>query len=310
MSFWIMLIIIAAQALYLYRLRTRLRMTEKSCELERQRKRRYCDEINNLRASLLKFQRDIGKLLVALTVICCLGSTAAAQVQSIVSNGQLQNRDFTLLLIHGNDQTSGQVLSMFAHPQSARLQEWSQGLHLRPMHVSEPFVAQHHQDLLHKHQNQLPIVALVDQSGGVWWSAAGGQIPTTEPETVRQLADAYAGTLAAFAKSPPPQRPMEQPAGGTRQPARAQSIDFPATPAASRFIDRGVMAPDPIRILSGPSGYTDAQPPIHPQPASEFDSSLLLVGALCVVCSLILAASPVIGSAIIAGALTDNPDDQ
>ncbi|MFO0943577.1 MAG: hypothetical protein U0930_22810 [Pirellulales bacterium] len=230
-------------------------------------------------------------------VLSCLFSTTASaqQVQSIVSNGQLQNRDFTLLVIHNNDQASGQVLNMLTRPQTEQMQRWAQGLNIRPMQIGESFVQQHHQDLVQKHQGQLPIVALVDPTGGVWWSAAGGQIPLREQDLIKQLSDVYQQTLIAAQQSPLPAQ--------TNQTVRAQSFDYPAFPPQSRFIDRGVAAPDPIRVPSV-NVNTTSQPPLHPQQPVA-DETFLLIGVLCVVCSLILAAAPVIGSTIIASAMTD-----
>ncbi len=234
---------------------------------------------------------------MVLVLGCLFATTAEAQqAQSIVTNGQLQNRDFTLLVIHGNDQASGQVLNMLTRPQTEQMQRWALGLNIRPMQIGESFVQSHHQVLVQKHQGQLPIVALVDPTGGVWWSAAGGQIPLREPDLIKQLSDVYQQTLIAAQQSPPPAR--------SNQTVRAQSFDYPAFPPQSRFIDRGVAAPDPIRVPSV-NVNTSSQPPLHPQQATVADETFLLIGVLCVVCSLILAAAPVIGSTIIASAMTD-----
>jgi hypothetical protein len=267
------------------------------------------DQLNALRVKVCK-AKGLGESLVQLTAMPCLifmlmlGTANAQSVQSIVSNGQLQNRDFTLLLIHGNDQVSGQVVGMMTAPRTDHMRQWVNGLHLRAMNVSEPFV-EHHRDLLQKHQAQLPIVALVDPTGGVWWSAAAGQIPLSEADLVTQLAGAYYDTLKAAGQS---QQVQQAAPAQLNQPARAQSMDFPSFPAQSRFLDRGVAAPDPIRIPSV-NVTTNTQQPLHPQQPGGDDSTLLLIGVLCVVCSLILAAAPVIGSTIIANAMTDEQDE-
>lgn len=262
------------------------------------------DQITELRLKVCR-AKGLGESLVKIMglLLCCfcmLPTANAQSVQSIVSNGQLQNRDFTLLLIHGNDQVSSQIVGMMTAPRTDHMRQWVNGLHLRAMNVSEPFV-EHHRDLLQKHQNQLPIVALVDPTGGVWWSAAAGQIPLSEADLVTQLAGAYYDTLKAAGN-------QQAAPAQLNQPARAQSMDFPSFPAQSRFLDRGVAAPDPIRIPSV-NVTTNTQQPLHPQQPGGDDSTLLLIGVLCVVCSLILAAAPVIGSTIIANAMTDEQDE-
>lgn len=264
-------------------------------------------ETNGLRANFVKAKESLSRIIPAVLACLLFASAANAQVQSvqsIVSNGQLQNRDLTLLLIHGNDQVSSQVLGMMTAPRTDHMRQWVEGLYLRSMHVSEPFV-KHHEDLLQKHQNQLPIVAMVDPTGGVWWSAAAGQIPLSEADLVTQLAGAYYDTLKAAGRS---QQAQQAAPAQLNQPARAQSMDFPSFPPQSRFLDRGVMAPDPIRIPSV-NVTTNTQQPLHPQQPGGDDSTLLLIGVLCVVCSLILAAAPVIGSTIIANAMTDEQDE-
>lgn len=253
--------------------------------------------------------RHRSKILAVISLVLC-SSTAMSQnltepayridkdptVGSIVTNGQLENRDFTLLLIHNGDQFSSQILGMVTRPQSAQLKRWTDALQVRPMHVNEPFVGQHHSDLLQKHQNQFPIVAVVDNAGGVWWSAAGNQIPTTELTLCKQISEAYAATLRAARESAPAPIPA----------AKQQSLDWqfngPADTPQSRFLDRGVSAPDPIAL---PSVVSPGPVPIG-HAAAGGDETLILIGALCVVCSLILAGGVVAGSAIMANAMTDD----
>jgi hypothetical protein len=257
--------------------------------------------------------------LSSLLLVCLIGSTAMAQsepahrtdkdstqtVGSIVTNGQLQNRDFTLLLIHAGDQLSGQFLGMLSQPKSAQLKQWTDALYVRPMHANEPFIRDHHSDLLQKHQGQFPIVAIVDTSGGVWWSEAGSRIPSTELTLAKELSDAYAATLRAA-------RDSGRLGGNSNTAQRAdwnayQPFNPPMNvgPSQSRFLARGVGAPDPVVIpavnmtTTGPNG-----PPVVA--AGSGDETLILIGAMCVVCSLILAGGVVAGSTIVASAITDD----
>ncbi len=107
---------------------------------------------------------------------------AFAQVpksQSIVTNGQLtEEHPFHVLIIHNSDPQAARIAQMVRQP-TGEMRSWANSVDMRLMHSSEPFVAQHHSDLIAKHQNQTPIVALVDRSGGVWWSVAGSEYPPT-----------------------------------------------------------------------------------------------------------------------------------
>lgn len=274
------------------------------------------DYMNQYRRCSETCRKLRAKFSLSLLLVCLIGSTAMAQsepvhrtdkdstqtVGSIVTNGQLQNRDFTLLLIYAGDQLSGQFLGMLSQPKSAQLKQWTDALYLRPMHVNEPFVHEHHTDLLQKHQGQFPIVAIVDTTGGVWWSEAGGRIPSTELTLANELSAVYSATLRAARESGR--------LGGNSQ--SKQQRDWPAYdpfmnvgPSQSRFLARGVAAPDPVVV-----------PAINPTPGptgtqvvstgSGGDETLMLIGALCVVCSLILAGGVVAGSTIMASAITDD----
>ncbi len=176
------------------------------------------------------------------------------------------------------------------------------------MHSSEPFVAQHHSDLIVKHQNQTPIVALVDRSGGVWWSVAGSEIPTNERSLASTLSTAYSATLKAASEPPQPSYPSPGYPSNLRPPVQpAQAYAMPAQrDSGSYFLERsGVSAPDPVRLPALNANSTHA---IRTTVAADASSALAIIAAVAIACSIILAAGPVIGSNVIAHAITEDND--
>jgi hypothetical protein len=141
-----------------------------------------------------------------------------AQVSRVVTNGELQpERAFHLLVMHDVSPASGRVVAMLQQPRSD-MQTWAQNLDVKLLNCEQPqdlIVAKsHHGDLLAKHRNQLPIVAMVDGTGGVWWSAASADVPRTESEMAGKLMTAYQATIEAANEAGlnPPIKPANRPA--------------------------------------------------------------------------------------------------
>lgn len=228
--------------------------------------------------------------------------TGDAKHESIVTNGELTpERQFHMLIIHDNNAAAGQLLQMVQRPQSKEMQSWAAAIEVRPMAANESFVTEHHEDLVQKWQGQLPIIALVDRTGGVWWSAGAGQIPSAEKQLATVLNTAYSKTLEAARQSQ--SGPILPPAVQS-SPLANQRVSNPS--GGSYFLQRGG--------VSAPEGYR-SYPVTNYQVSSNdlsdtVDSNTLpyVICGVLILCTCLLAASPVISAMIIGAAITE--DDQ
>lgn len=250
---------------------------------------------------------EILKTALLIAIICGLSMPASGQPiqkqQSVVTNGELTPElQFHLLVIHDGSQNVGPLVQMLKSPRSAEMRGWASGCETRFMHVGEPAVRQHHDDLMQKHAGQLPIIAFVDRAGGVWWSAAGDQVPRNERALASTLSQYYSATLDAASRAQTTPTPLMN-AG---PPATSQR-DMQSMPAdgGSYFLQSGIGAPDAVKLPQLPQALPNIRSVLV---ASEMHSLVLLAGAFAVACVLILAASPVISSSIIAAAITEDND--
>ena len=250
-------------------------------------------------------------LAVAATQAGCLGYVGYAQEKraTVVTNGELTpGKEFHLLLIHDGTQFSQHVASMLTMPR-AQMVNWVQSSNVRLMHVDEPQVAEHHQDLVEKHQGQLPILAFIQQTaddgrGAVWCSAAGGQIATDEYAMASWLGRYYQATANAAVQS-----------NQLAVVAGPRNLEMQGNRADSYFLPRSNGAPPAYQPGGG-----GRRPFINPQldvavPDTlntavglnpDTQKTLIFIGVLAIVCCLLLGASPIISAVIIGHAITDD----
>ena len=230
----------------------------------------------------------------------------------VVTNGELTpERPFRLLVAYDGSTESARVVQMVRQP-GQYMQGWSQGMDIAIMDVRDQraltVLQEQHSDLLQKHQYQLPIVALVDRTGGVWWSAAGSQIPTNERTFASTLGTYYAATLeAARAAGTNP------PVSNENRPALQQPNQKPVTSGGSYFLDR--FQNSPARENRGGlmrGGLIDVPDKINTSVGLEGDTmkTVFGVGIIAIICCLIMAAGRVFAAQINANAITDDPDDE
>lgn len=243
------------------------------------------------------------------------GSKAAR----VVTNGDLTpERPFTLMVAYDGSAEGARIVQMVKQP-GQYMQSWSQGMDLQVMDVRDQraltVLQEQHSDLLEKHQYQMPIVALVDRTGGVWWSAAGRQIPTDEQTFASTLGKYYAATLEAArtAGINPPVAPVNSPAVQRSNPLNNGN-------GGSYFLERNQTSPysSPYvreggrdnRILRG--GLIDVPDKINTSVGLEGDTmrTVIGIGIVAIVCCLIAAAGRIFAAQISANAITDDPDDE
>ena len=251
-------------------------------------------------------------LAVAATQAVCLGYVGYAQEKraTVVTNGELTpGKEFHLLLIHDGSQFSQHVASMLTSPR-AHMVNWVHAANVRLMHMDEPQVTEHHQDLIEKHQGQLPILAFIQQTadhgrGAVWCSAAGGQIATDESSLASWLGRYYQATANAAVQS------NQLAVAGPRNLQEMQNKQT----GGSYFMPRSNGAPPAYQPGGG-----GRRPFINPQLDvavpdtlntavglnSDTQKTLIFIGVLAIVCCLLLGASPIISAVIIGHAITDD----
>jgi hypothetical protein len=243
---------------------------------------------------------------------------AQQKAARVVTNGELSpERPFSLLVAYDGSSESARVVQMVKQP-GQYMQSWSQGMDLQVMDVRDQraliVLQEQHQDLLAKHEYQMPLVALVDRTGGVWWSAAGRQIPTDEQTFASTLGRYYAATLdaARAAGINPPVAPSNSPA--------VQRANTSNGNGGSYFLERNQTSPysSPYvreggrdnRILRG--GLIDVPDKINTSVGLEGDTmrTVIGIGIVAIVCCLIAAAGRIFAAQISANAITDDPDDE
>jgi hypothetical protein len=242
-----------------------------------------------------------------------LASSAIAQPkqQSVVTNGELTaGKEFHLLLIHDGGSLSIQVATMLNAPRGP-LVDWVRACNVRIMAQSEPQVMENHADLMQKHQGQMPILAMVQQTdddgrGAVWCSVAGNQIPTTEQGLASWLGTYYHATFAAASKA------------NYVYPKDLQAKNA-GYGGGSYFMPRGTGAPDPYvpsggrRPLISPNVNVDVQVPDALNTSlsvnRDTQSTLIVLGCFLIVCCLILGGSWIISAVSIANAITNDDDN-
>ncbi len=260
------------------------------------------------------------RILILMMLLTQAGNLGYGQDKraSVVTNGELTaGKEFHLLLIHDGGQLSQHIAAMLTLPRS-QMVEWVRMSNVRLMHVNEPQAMEHHADLLQKHQGQMPILALVQQTdddgrGAVWCSVAGQQTPTDEASMAGWLARYFQATgkaamqanqLAVVADPRVLQQEMQN------------ASRFDRGPGGSYFMPRN-SAPEPYTPTGG-----GRRPFFNPQldvsvPDTlntavglnpETRLTLIFVGVLAIVCCLLLGASPIISAVIIGHALTDDDD--
>lgn len=240
--------------------------------------------------------------IVMLMLVCMLPSMAAAQVAKVVTNGELDpERAFHFVVLHDRSATSAAVLQMVRQPRTQAMQQWALNCDLRAFNCDEPedltVAKSHHQYLLSKHQNQLPILALVDGTGGVWWSGAGRDLPRTEQELAGVLAEYYSATINAAQASG--QNPPVRPAGGPAQglgPGSGPRMPLQRSDG-SYFMRRPVE--DRPRLFN-PQLDVAVPDTINTEFALATNVVVLLIGGgfIAVVCCLILACGRVVAAAL------------
>jgi len=268
------------------------------------------------------------KGLLALVLACCVASFASAQAVSvaalgdgglnawrtpkaggIVTNterGDLSSKAFHLVIV-GDD--SGAVAARFYRPQSAQLAAFMRGCEIRRFAAGDPFVKEHHKDLMHKH-SELPIVAMVDRSGGVWWSAGGREIPANEQDLASTMAYYYSETMTAKAKA------NGGSLHGLRPVVNRENYSQP-------LLNSG--GPQPFRPDQGggrpffnPQVDIDHNVNIPPNLSGSVQGSLdqdtrralYAGGAMLIVCAVLLAGGIVLHGALIGNAITDDENDK
>jgi hypothetical protein len=248
-----------------------------------------------------------------------LVSSAIAQPpkqQSVVTNGELTaGKEFHLLLIHDGGSLSVQVAGMLNAPRGP-LVDWVRACNVRIMAQSEPQVMENHADLMQKHQGQMPILAMVQQTdddgrGAVWCSVAGNQVPTNEQGLASWLGTYYHATLAAS------NRTNQSPAVATNRNLQ-QSMPY-GNNGGSYFMPRGTGAPDPYvpgggrRPLISPNVNVDVQVPDALNTSlsvnRDTQSTLIVLGCFLIVCCLILGGSMIISAVSVSNAITNDDDN-
>jgi hypothetical protein len=231
----------------------------------------------------------------------------------VVTNGELTpERPFRLLVAYDGSTESARVVQMIRQP-GQYMQSWSQGVDMQFVDTRDRrelmVLLEHHGYLLEKHNNTMPLVALVDRTGGVWWSAAGRQIPTDEKTFASTLGTYYAATLEAAR------------AAGTNPPVTTETrpvLQHPNQPPVSNggsyFLDRFQNSPSVRENRGGlmRGGLIDVPDKINTSVGLEGDTmkTVFGVGIIAIICCLIVAAGRVFAAQINANAITDDPDDE
>lgn len=229
----------------------------------------------------------------------------------IVTNterGDLSAKAFHLMIV-GDD--SGTVAARFYRPQSAQLSAFMQGCEIRRFEAGDPFVREHHSDLMRKHA-ELPIVAMVDRSGGVWWSAGGREIPASEQELASTMAYYYSETMTAKAKA----------GGGGSGLRPVLNRENYSQPLLNPALNSG--GPQPFRPDGGrrpffnPQVDIDHNVNIPPNLSGSVQGSLdqdtrrlgYFGGAVAIVCAIILGIALVLHGGMLGNAMTDDANDK
>jgi len=259
-------------------------------------------------------------LILLVALLMTVGRSAVAietpsqKQQSVVTNGELTaGKEFHLLLIHDGGQLSIQVAGMLSQPRGP-LVDWVRSSNVRLMYATEPQVMEHHADLMQKHQGQMPILAMIQQTaddgrGAVWCSAAGAQIPTTELAMASWLATYYQATLNASQRAN--QLPTVAGPRVVQQSNLQQRMPTNNGGGGSYFMPRGG-APGPYQPGGQmPRSQVDVQinsgePQSDPMTAEA--QMMIFAAVLAIVCCVLLGASPIISAVIIGHAITDDDD--
>jgi hypothetical protein len=313
--------LIVALAIWVLRLLRENAKNAKMLRENRDSRNRDHDRLTELRDAMKQsrelLMQAIRRSLVVL-IFFGLSATVLAQpkASTIVTNGELTpDAHFHLLLIHEGDQQAAKVAALLRQPRGA-MREWIAGCNVRLMQVSEPQV-EHHADLLEKHRGQLPILAFVeagasDGRGAVWCSAAGAEIPTSEERLASWLGTYFAANqqAAAEANYVPPRMNNNAPMQSSFPPGSpgylpslsSQSYFMPrnAAPARGRrpFFNPqlDVALPDTLNTAVG----------LNPQTLQV----LVFIGIVAIICTILLASSPIIGATILGHAFTNHPSNR
>jgi hypothetical protein len=258
-------------------------------------------------------------LLRVLMFVLCVPSIALAQVRilsqdemradalrsKVVTNGELGgHKDFELLLIGDN----GAYLRMMQNAQTVELRAWVSRCEIIPMADNDARCLEHHQDLLRKHA-ELPILAMKDKAGGVWWSAGGSQIPSGEVGIAQALTAWAQATEAARRRGP-----VNQPA--PMQKNLSQNYVDPG----SYYLPRS--GPQPFRpdsnsrrpLINPQVDVTvpDEFPQVQVEGSVDMDTrrAIYFTGGALVLCAAIIGFAILISASIMANAVTDEANDK
>lgn len=263
-------------------------------------------------------------ILFVAAMLCQLDRVAPAQntaggIVTNASNDQLVSRRFHLMIIGDRD---GAIYQRVGQPRTPQLAAFLQGCEIRTFAANDPFVLEHHRDLLQKHP-QLPILALVEgrsvrsDGGAVWWSAGGNQIPATEPDLASTMAYWYSETILAKQRANPQQPMQPQAASDGRQ-------SMPLSPMNPIIYPSDGGGPKPFnpdggrRPLISPHVDVDHNLNIPANATAtvktSFDTELLraiyIGGAAVALGATIIAAAMVLMASILGNAMTNDDDDK
>jgi hypothetical protein len=248
----------------------------------------------------------IMKNAILLLMMLCLSPAAMGQVSRVVTNGELEpERAFHCLVMHDQSNASAAVVTMLRQPRSQAMQQWMANCDLKLLDLNKPenlLVAKsHHQDLLAKHRNELPIVALVDGTGGVWWSESGTRVASmSEAAIASAFTEAYAATIRAAQASgqEPPVRADNRPAQSPLMPSPSMQYDRVPGSGGSYFMPRNMRSER--QPLFNPKLDIAVPDTITTQFNLATNVIVLLIGGgfIAIVCCLILSCGRVMAAAM------------
>ncbi len=224
----------------------------------------------------------------------------------VVTNGDLgSHKDFELLVIADN----GTLLQMVSRPQTIELRTWVERCEVIPMSDRDPRCQEHHQDLLRKHV-ELPILALKEKGGAVWWSAGGSQIPQGEV-AIAQTLNAYAqATEVARRRAPPAQQVQTKNLNLNQNYVDPGSYYLPRTGPQPFRPDNNSRRPliNPQVDVNVPT--TLPQLDVEGSIDQDTRRALYAVGGFFLLGMIIIGFSILFGCSIMANAVTDDEHDK